>query len=168
VKASSAPIGESARNAHALLHAAGEFIDMPVGKFLQTDQGELVFGDARSRGFVHSAQAQPQRDVVAHRQPRHQRVLLEDDTAVGARADHRPAVEQDLAGGRRQKAGDAIQQRRLAAARGAERDDEVAVLHGQVDGRQRLQRAALDGVVERQLADVQRRHARGLTSPSPS
>jgi hypothetical protein len=59
-------------------------------------------------------------------------VLLEHHAAVGARADHRLAVEQDLAGGRRQEAGHAVQQRGLAAARGAQRDDEVAVLHGQV------------------------------------
>jgi hypothetical protein len=61
-------------------------------------------------------------------------MLLEDHAAVGARADHRLAVEQDLAGGRRQEAGQAVQQGGLAAARRAERDDEVALAHGQVDG----------------------------------
>jgi hypothetical protein len=54
---------------------------------------------------------------------------------------------------RRQEAGDAVQQGRLAAARCAERDDEVAIADRQVDRGERLQRAALDRVVDGQVAD---------------
>ncbi len=79
-------------------------------------------------------------------------MLLEHDAAIGAGADDGLAVEQDLAAGRRQEAGNRIEQRGLAAARGAERDDEVAVVHLQVHRRQRLQHAALDGVVDREVS----------------
>jgi hypothetical protein len=48
-------------------------------------------------------------------------MLLEHHAAVGAGAGHLPPVEQDAAGRRRQEAGDAVEQRRLAAARRAER-----------------------------------------------
>jgi hypothetical protein len=64
--------------------------------FVQAHEAELLFGAARALA-VDAAQAQAQRDVVAHVQPGHQRVLLEHDAAVGAGADHRLAVEQDLA-----------------------------------------------------------------------
>ena len=38
-------------------------------------------------------------------------------------------------------------------------DDKVAVMHLEVHRRERLQHAALDGVVDREAADVEGRHA---------
>ena len=61
-----------------------------------------------------------------HVEPGQQRVLLEHHAAVGAGPDDRAAVEQDLALGGVRKPAMHVQQRGLAAARGAERDDEVA------------------------------------------
>jgi len=69
------------------------------------------------------------------------------------------AVEQHFAAGRGQKAGDAVQQRGLAAAGCAQRDDKVTGFHFQIHGRERLQRAAWNGVIHRQVFDVQCRHS---------
>jgi hypothetical protein len=81
-------------------------------------------------------------------------MLLEHHATVGTGADDGFSVQQDFAGGRRQEAGDAVEQGGLATAGGAQRDDEVTVVHGEVDGGQRLQRAALDCVVDREVPDV--------------
>jgi hypothetical protein len=54
---------------------------------------------------------------------------LEDDAAVGPRAVDRPPVEQDLAAGGGNEAGDEIEHRGFAAARGADDGDELALLH---------------------------------------
>ena len=72
----------------------------------------------------------------------------------------RLAVEHDLAGRRLHEAGDARQQRRLAAARRAERDDEVAGVEREVDVGQRERRAAAGaGVVDADVADFELAHA---------
>jgi hypothetical protein len=158
-------VGERAGDADALLHPARQLVDGAVAEGLEADQRQLLVGEPVALDAADAAHAQAERDVVAHREPGHQRVLLEHHAAIRTGPDDRPAVEQDLAARRQQEAGDAVEQRRLAAARRAEGDQEVAVAHRQVHRRQRLQRAALDGVVDRQGADVEAGQA---TSPSPS
>jgi hypothetical protein len=153
-------VGQRARDADPLLHAARQFVDGAVGELAQAHEVELFLGHAAAGGGIDAAHSKSERDVVAYVEPRHQRVLLEHHAAVGAGACHRLAVEQDLAGRWRQEAGDAVQQRGLAAAGSAQRDHEVAVLHRHVDGGQRLQHAALDGVVDREVADLERGHER--------
>jgi hypothetical protein len=76
--------------------------------------------------FRHAAHAQSELDVVDDVEPRHQRVLLEHDAAVGAGAGDRLAVEHDGAGRGFHETGDARQQRRLPAARCTQRHHEVA------------------------------------------
>ena len=45
----------------------------------------------------HAAQLQPEGDVAQDRRPGHQREVLEHERALGPRAPHRAAVDQDLA-----------------------------------------------------------------------
>jgi hypothetical protein len=75
---------------------------------------------------------QPEGHVVAQVEPRVEPRLLEDHDPVGARAPHRPAIEDDGTRGHRFEAGDQPQQRRLAAAARAQRGDELALLELQV------------------------------------
>src|SRR5664280_520817 len=77
-------VGQGAGDADALLHPARKLVDRALGIFLEADQGQLFVGDLASCSAADPTQAQAERDVVAHREPWHQRVLLEDDAAVGA------------------------------------------------------------------------------------
>ena len=66
---------------------------------------------------------------------------------------HRLAVDQHVAVGDRLEAGDHPQQRRLAAARGADEDDELAVADGEVDAVDHLGGAeALDDLAELEVS----------------
>jgi hypothetical protein len=92
-----------------------------------------------------SASAHPLRDaerihdVVDHRAPRKELIeILEDDRAVGTRLADRAAVERDAAVRRRQETRDPFEQRRLAAARGADQHELLAAPHDEVG---RLDRA---------------------------
>ena len=130
-------------------------------------------------GLAHAAFAQAEADVLRHREPGKERVALEHHAAVGARAIDALAVEQHLAGGRKVEPRDDAQQRRLAAARGAEDGDEVVLAHLEVDGQQRLRalplgagedaRDALDGklvVRHHSAAHAKRRRLSALKAKS--
>jgi hypothetical protein len=119
--------GQRAGDGHALLHAAGELVRMHVGEPGQAHLVEVVqraFG-----GFLLAERArreQREHDVLLDRFPWRQLVeFLEHDDAVGAGLGHALAVETDLAFDRRDETGHGLQQRRLAAARGAEQHEAV-------------------------------------------
>ena len=101
---------------------------------------------------------QPEFDIANHVEPRHQRVLLEDDAAIGAGAHHRLAVESDRPFGRRQEAGDRGEQRRLPAPRRADGDDEIAVAHREIHIGKRVDGPGFARVTDTEVADVERRH----------
>ena len=126
--------GQRARDADALLHAARQLVDGRVLEALQPDQ----LRDILPR--VCCARSPP---MPCSRRPN---ATLSSTFSQGISAcfwnttprsapgpGDRPRRRAGSCPGRRQEAGDAVQQRGLAAARGAERDDEVAVVHGQVD-----------------------------------
>ena len=94
--------------------------DEPVGDLLDLLARQLPLAGAET-------------DVLSHRHPREQRIVLEYHAAVAAGAGHRLALHCDLAGGRLLETGDDAQQGRLAAARGADQADELAVADRQVD-----------------------------------
>ena len=91
---------------------------------------------ARAPPWRRRCRLQAVLDVLPHGQPAERGVGLEDHAAVAADAVDRLAVDEDLALGRRQQAGDGLEDRRLAAARGAEEDDDLADarLVGDVEG----------------------------------
>ncbi len=87
---------ERAREADALLHAAGELVDRARRRSSRGRRGAACRARSRARSALrHAAHAQAELDVVDDVEPRHQRVLLEHDAALGARAGHRLAVEHD-------------------------------------------------------------------------
>ena len=86
--------------------------------------------------FAQSLRLQAVRDVLADAQVRKQGIVLEDDAdpaPVGREMVDRFAVEQDLAGGLPDEAGDDPQQRRFAAAGGPEQRDQFAGPEAQRD-----------------------------------
>jgi hypothetical protein len=85
-------------------------------------------------------------------------VPLEHDAAIRARAGDRLAVEEDSALTRPEKAGDDAQERGLAAAGGADRDDEIVVLHVEIHVRQSLDDTLAGLEPDRQIVDLQNRH----------
>ena len=107
-------------------------------------------------GLALADGAQREGDVLVDREVRIERVVLEHEGGVavgGVKVLHRLAVDQDVAGVDVLEAGDGAQRRGLAAARGAEEDDELAVLHREVDVLDDVQRAEmLVGVAELDLS----------------
>ncbi|MDZ7747654.1 MAG: hypothetical protein U5K43_01480 [Halofilum sp. (in: g-proteobacteria)] len=72
-------------------------------------------------------------DVLPDREPLEQRALLEHHAALRARADDRFVVEPDIARGRREEAGDDVEQRGLAAAGWTEDGQDLAILQAERD-----------------------------------
>ena len=122
---------------HPLPLAAGE-VARPAAQLLgeAEDPGRLL--DPRVQlGLGHLAQLQPEADVVAHVQVRIERIGLEDHRHVTVPGRHpvdHPVADLDLALGDRLEAGDHAQRGGLAASRGADEDQELAVrdLHAEV------------------------------------
>src|SRR5690606_28134511 len=87
---------------------------------------------------------QAELDVLGDRQPGKDAVFLEHDAAFRPRPDYRPAVETDLAAGRLHEAGDHVHHGRLAASRGTDEGDELAVAHREGNVIDHLHRPAAD------------------------
>src|SRR6202011_4647401 len=82
--------------------------------------------------FAEPAQAQPECDIVKHRQMRKECVILKNEADVAAvrRFVVKPfAMQADRALGERLEAGDAAQGHRLAAAARSEQREKFALLH---------------------------------------
>jgi len=167
----------SARDGHALLHAAGE-LDRVLRRVCgQAHEIEIARHRAAPRVRGHTRQAQTERHVAGHREPREEHVLLKDDAAIGAGSRDSAAVHEDLSGRGTKETGDEVQQRRLAAARWPENADELALRHVEVDVEERRgsatvgderarQRADLDGH-RRHRGDCQRSTRRSSTRTAP-
>ena len=87
-------------------------------------------------GAWHARGLEAEGEVLVDAHVRIERVALEHhgDAALGGRhLVHALAVDQEVAAGDRLEAGDHAQQRRLAAARGADEDGELAGIDGEVD-----------------------------------
>ena len=116
---------------------------------------------AGSTGCGERSAMRPTSTFFSTRQPLHQVVLLEDHGDVapeqaqvaGAGAERR-ALDDDLAAGRLGQPVDAAQQRRLAGARRAQHDDELAGPDRQRDVLQRL----VGAVGLREAADLDHRY----------
>jgi hypothetical protein len=158
---------QRARDGHALLHAAGELVRMHVGELGQAHLVEVV---QRALGRFLLAQRargeQREHDVLLDRLPWRQLVeLLEHDDAVGAGLRHAPAVEADLAFHRRDETGHRLQQRRLAAARGAEQHEAVGGMHVEAHAVRGAHDALGGAVFEADGVDLEQRG--GVLLPLP-
>ena len=100
-------------------------------------------------------------DVVGGRAPRQETRLLEDQPDARIGADDRRSIEEGLAAGRFEQAGDDAQERRLAAAVRADERDDPAARDGQVDAVEDRERAAGPGREgERQVLEADARRSR--------
>ncbi|MEA3084738.1 MAG: hypothetical protein QOC89_2435 [Paraburkholderia sp.] len=129
---------------------------------LEINQVQHLQRDVLAPRLRHTLKAQAERDIVEHVEPGHQRVLLEDDTAVRARPKHRFTVQTHLASGGLNETGDAVQQGRLAATGRAQRDDELTGFDAQIDIGERdvRRRAARAFVDDMQPPDLKTAHRR--------
>ena len=138
-------------NGHALLHAAGELAWKGLGEVGQAHQTEQRIGSAGSRFYIAIAthgvrdylELTAELDVLHHRQPGVEAVVLKDHGAVDSRAVHWLTVEQDFSTAECFQPGDDAQQGGLAAARCADKGDEFVCLDIQADSLQRLDLALL-------------------------
>ena len=125
-------VGERAGERHPLLLAAGELVGLALLECLEPDQRQGV-ADAPSHLVLgHALALGPEGDVVADRQVRKQRVVLEHHVhgpLVGWLAGHVAVAQQDAAARRQLEAADHPQGRRLAAARWAQEREELAGGH---------------------------------------
>ncbi|MPM92489.1 hypothetical protein SDC9_139624 [bioreactor metagenome] len=86
-----------------------------VGKLRQTNLRQEVVDDVLARGRRYALALRAVFDVLRDRQPGKQRIGLEHHAPVGTGLGHRLAADLDHAGGAILKAGDEIEQARLAA-----------------------------------------------------
>ena len=108
----------------------------PLGQRAEPHQVERAHDAACQFLAAHAAPSQAERDIVAHRQMREQRIGLEhqpEPPAVRRRAGHVDAVDAHRAGARRDQAGDHAQHRGLAAARRPQQRHELAGAHVEVE-----------------------------------
>src|SRR5579859_2169018 len=75
-------VGEHARDRDALLHAAGELARVAIGETFEPDELEVLAADGIDLMARQAALARPETDVLAHRHPWKQRIVLEHYAAV--------------------------------------------------------------------------------------
>ena len=117
---------ERAREPHALLHSAGNFVRIVRGKAVELDQLHEALGARLAFRRRKFRDLQAERDVLRHREPRKQVELLEHHGARRRRLLHAPARHEHGALGRGLEAMQDAQQRGLAAPARADDRDELA------------------------------------------
>ena len=155
-------VHERPRERDALLLAAGELPRLPLLVALERDQAQDLAHAALQLRAADALAPQAERDVLADREVREERVALEDgvDVAPVRRpTGHVLVGEQDAARGRLLEAADHPQRRRLAAAGGPEKREERAALdvEAEVVDRDDVVEALRDAL----QADVGRRRPAG-------
>ena len=119
---------ERARDADALLHAAGELIRPPAAGVLQADEIEIALRGLAQLGAAHALHFQPEHHVFQRGQPRQQFGMLEHHAAIVAAAGDRDAVDRHPAAARGFEPHRDAQRRGLAAAARADQRDDLAVV----------------------------------------
>ena len=111
---------------------------------LEPHQLDEFVGDVLDLLARQLALARAEADILPHRHPRKQGVVLEHHAAVAAGRGDGFDLDQDFAGGGLFEARDHAQQGRLAAARSADQAHERASLDRRVDARERFDLAVAD------------------------
>jgi hypothetical protein len=116
-----------AGNRHTLPHAAGDPVDVEVGKWGELDQLEIVAGDAvLLDGRKVATISEAEMNIAEHREPGEGRVGLEYHALLPAGACDLSALERDRPLAWRLQTADHAHHRGFAAARRADEDDELA------------------------------------------
>ena len=148
--------------ADPLPHAAGQLLRIGGLVAVQAHQVDRAQRPLGPLGRRHPPRLQADLHVLLHGQPGQQREGLEHHGGFPVGAGQPLAAEQHLAVGRRDQAGDAPQQGRLAAAAAAEQRDELALVDGQRDAVEHRHRAAVrpgERLAQRLDADQRPGHA---------
>ena len=117
---------------HALAHPARQLVHVGVGEAPQVHLLEEGLGARGALVLVADAgELEAEVDVLARRQPREERRVLEHDAALGPGRVDDLAVERDASRVGALEPGDEVEQRRLAAARRAEQADELPFVDGE-------------------------------------
>jgi hypothetical protein len=127
--------GKGARNAHALLHATRQLRRLLVDGRQQAHHAHKLFHMRIDLGArpVGPARLHGKGDVLAHREPGHERMALEHHAALQAGARHLAAVHEHMAAGGRVQPGQHVQDGGLAATRVADDADELAAGEREAD-----------------------------------
>ena len=159
--------GEPARDRHALAHAARELAralpSRPASRF---DERDELLGDApraRRGGRPVFTASTASATLSKHAHPGQERVLLEDDAALGPGLRDERAVERDAPPVGSEEPADQRHQRGLARARVADDGHELAL--ARASGRARRARAWSRAAVTNDFssaADLEVRHSGGL------
>ena len=128
---------------------------------VEVDLVDVAHGLRLGRLAAHLARGlQREHHVLLHGLPGQQLVeLLEHEHAVGARPAHRRALEAHVALGRRHVAADGLEQRGLAAPRGAEHDVAVGPVDVEADAIGGGDQMLLGLVLQGHAAHLQQRRA---------
>ena len=125
-------VRQRARHGHALLLAAGELARQPLVHAFERHQLEQLLAPGAPIGGLHAPHAQREFDVVRHGHVAEQRVVLEhqaDATIARTHVGDVAAVQRNAPVIDAREAGNGPQQGALAAARGAQQDEEFALAH---------------------------------------
>ena len=134
---------DGAGDRHALLLAAGELARQLVLLAPQADEVQRLVDLAVDLGLGRAAHLQAEADVLAHVEMGKERVVLEhhaEPALLRAQGVDPALVEPDRSAGDGKKTRDAVQRRRLSAARRSEQGDELAAPDGQGNVAQGVER----------------------------
>src|SRR6266540_2412383 len=123
--------GEGAGDFNALLHAARKLVRIRLLEAFEADEPDVVRDAALA--LVPRELAEAEADVALDGQPGEDAALLKDENPARVGAADLLPVDPHGAGGRREKAGNDVQERGLAAAGRAEDADELSLAHVQGD-----------------------------------
>ncbi len=158
---------EGAGERDALLLAAGELAGITELEARQVDLAEAGRDALGDRGTVELSHLESVGDVRLHRHVRPERIVLEhhaDVTRVGPEPVDAPVPEPDLAAVQRMEAGDQPEKRRLAAARGPEQREQLAVTD--LEARAVDRGHAPELLTHLAEPDLHRRSRSSMTTPS--
>src|SRR6185312_92039 len=123
-----------------LLHAAGKLRGVGILEAFQMHEIDQLLRPSLALGLGHALLLEAVEHVLLHGLPRKERVILEDNAAIGSGLRHPLAADRDTAALDRQEPAEKIEKRALAAARGPEQRDEFALFHFQRDAVERKHR----------------------------
>ena len=125
-------VRQRARHGDALLLAAGELARQALVHAFERHELEQFLAPGAPVGGLHAPHAQREFDVVGHGHVAEQRVVLEheaDAAIAGPDVGHVAAVQGNAPVVDAREAGDGPQQGALAAARGTQQHEELALAH---------------------------------------
>ncbi len=145
--------GERTHDADTLFHAARELFRIMVFKREQARESEQRACGLLAVTADHTLLLETELDVLAHRQPREQRVLLKHHAAIRARLVGDLAVDRERARAGRNEPGNHVEQGGFAAAGRADDGDKLARLHFHRDIADRLHRRTVAAETHSQVLD---------------